>query len=84
MVEECRTLGKVLGTLNSTFIALIPKQEDAATFDDYRLITLCDLIYKLISKTIANKLKGIVSSIISEEHFGFLFIRKIHDALAFA
>jgi hypothetical protein len=40
------------------------------------------LIYKLISKIIANHLKGCLSEIILEEQFGFLFNRQIHNVVA--
>jgi hypothetical protein len=44
-------------------------------------ISLCNLVYKLISKIIANRLKGIMLGALFEEQFGFLFNRKIHDAM---
>jgi hypothetical protein len=42
------------------------------------------LIYELISKIIANKLKGILSGFVSDEQFGFLNNRQIHDAVGIA
>jgi hypothetical protein len=44
-------------------------------------IYLCNLVYKLITKMIPNMLKGILSDVTSEEQFGFLYNRKIHDAM---
>jgi hypothetical protein len=60
-------LEKKLGALNTTFIVLIPKEQSRDTFEDYRPISLCNLIYKLISKIIANILKGIMSCFVIEE-----------------
>jgi hypothetical protein len=81
VIEESRLYRKVLGALNSTFIALIPKKSDPNSFEDFQPISLCNLIYKFIVKVIANRLKGMLSSFISQEQFGFLFNRQIHDVV---
>ena len=39
------------------------------------------MIYKIIAKVISLRIKPILSEIISEEQFGFLFNRKIHDVV---
>jgi hypothetical protein len=70
--------------MNSTFIALIPKKNDPITFEYFIPISLCNLIYKLVSKIIKNRMKQALSKAISEEQFGFLFNRKIHDAVGTA
>jgi len=44
IVEESRFSGKILGSLNATFIALIPKRKDPSSFEDYRLISLCNSV----------------------------------------
>lgn len=48
VVEESRTGGFVLRDFNNTFIALIAKKEEVKTFGDYRPISLCKTIYKII------------------------------------
>jgi hypothetical protein len=60
IVEESRLSRRTLGALNSTLIALILKIQDPSTFEDYRPISLCNLIYKLIAKIIANMIKSIL------------------------
>lgn len=50
VVEESRTFGKVVGAFNSTFLSLIPKKDDPDTFEDFRPISLCNSIYKIIAK----------------------------------
>ena len=50
MVESSRLEGRVLPSLNSTFLALIPKKEKPLTFAEFRPMSLCNLVYKLISK----------------------------------
>jgi len=84
LVEESRTTGHVSGGLNSTFIALIPKISKAISFNDYRPISLCNFLYKIISKIVAERLKPWLSRIISPEQFGFLKDRQIFDAIGAA
>jgi hypothetical protein len=51
--------------LNSKHIALIPKIKSPSKVTDYRPISLCNVLYKLISKVHANRLKKILPIIIS-------------------
>jgi len=69
---------------NYTFIALIPKSDDPQTFNDFRPISLCNCIYKIIAKIIVNHLKPILSKFISHEQFAFLNHRKIHEVVGIA
>ena len=71
-VVECSRLnGRVLPSLNLTFIALIPKKERPLSFDDFRPISLRNLVYKLISTIAALRLKPFLDKYISSQQFGF-------------
>jgi hypothetical protein len=70
--------------LNATFIALIPKSDDPTSMEDFQPISLCNCIYKVVSKFIARRLKTILSEKISKEQFGFLEGRQIHEAIGVA
>jgi hypothetical protein len=67
VVEESRLKGKVNGALNATFIALILKSDKPESFAGFRPISLCNLIYKIISKIIASRIKSYLSKGISKE-----------------
>ena len=82
MVESSRLEGRVLPSLNSTFIALIPKKEKPLTFEDFRPISLCNIVYKLISKIVALRLKPFLDNFISPQQFGFLKTRQIAKPIA--
>jgi hypothetical protein len=55
VVEDSIHSAFVLKALNSTMITLIQKENEARTPDHYRMIALCNVVYKTISKVIANR-----------------------------
>ena len=81
IVEEFRTKKGVLKAFNATFLTLIPKEVGADTLDKFRPIPLCNVIYKIISKVIANRLKPLLPMLISPEQSGFVEGRKILDGV---
>jgi len=66
-VEESIRSGHILGALNATFFALIPKVSKPKYFHDFRPIAHCNFVYKVISKVIASPLKEKLASCISSE-----------------
>lgn len=65
--------------LNETLLVLIPKVKNPTTMDDFRPISLCNVVMKIVTKTLANRLKDILPGLISERQSGFIKGRSISD-----
>lgn len=51
--------------LNVTNIVLIPKAEKPTSFKDLWLVAFCSVVYKIMAKVLANRLKLLLGSLIS-------------------
>ena len=65
-VLDFLNFGLVPPNFNETHIVLIPKVKEPKKVTDSHPISLCNVVYKLASKAIANRLKKILPSIISD------------------
>lgn len=67
-------------TLNATFLVLIPKKGGASDIQDFKLISLVGSLYKLLAKVLVNRLKRVVSKVVSNSPNAFVGGRQIFDA----
>ena len=65
--------------LNSAFVTLLPKREDASSIKDYRPISLVHSFAKLVTKILANRLAGYLNQLVSPNQSAFIKGRFILD-----
>lgn len=58
--------------INRTLITLIPKVDNLSCVSQFRSISLCNVIYKIFSKCLANRMKPIMNSVIAETQSVFV------------
>lgn len=70
--------------LNHTHISLVPKVNSPTSMHEFRPINLCNVLYKLISKVLANRMKGVLSKVISWNQCAFIPSRLITNNIMVA
>jgi hypothetical protein len=76
--------GDIPENWNETWVTLIPKVKNPESMKDLRPISLCNVLYKLISKVLANRLKIILPEIIAPNQSAFIPGRLITDNILLA
>ncbi|EOY25454.1 Uncharacterized protein TCM_026877 [Theobroma cacao] len=70
--------------VTSTTLILLPKKPSASKWSDFRPISLCTVMNKIITKLLSNRLAKILPSIITENQSGFVGGRLISDNILLA
>ncbi|KAL0337746.1 UNVERIFIED_CONTAM: Retrovirus-related Pol polyprotein from type-2 retrotransposable element R2DM [Sesamum calycinum] len=76
--------GRMLRQLNHTIIALVPKSEHSPSVADYRPISCCNVIYKVITKIIADRLSPALEQLIDSSQAAFVGGQNITDSIFLA
>lgn len=82
MFECCKEwlkVGSFPASLNDTNVVLIPKKDNACCMKDLRPIALCNILYKILAKVLANRMKNVLSELINENQSAFMPGRSIID-----
>jgi hypothetical protein len=64
--------GSINPDFNFTYIALIPKTKNPIKVRDFCPISLCNVMYKIILKVIANRLKVVLPHLIFQNQSAFI------------
>ncbi|GAU28464.1 hypothetical protein TSUD_294670 [Trifolium subterraneum] len=73
--------GKLLKGLNSTFITFIPKVDRPQHLNAFRLISPVGSLYQILAKVLANRLQGVIGSVITESQTVFVKDMPILDGI---
>mgnify|MGYP003764177269 CR=1 FL=1 len=58
--------------VNNSFIVLIPKSQSPTSFNHYMHISLCNVVYKIITKPLMSRLRKILHKLISPIQVAFI------------
>ncbi|XP_042029875.1 uncharacterized protein LOC121776773 [Salvia splendens] len=83
-------IGQVFGgaylprSVTATSIVLIPKKPVPESWSDYRPISLCNVVNKIITKIMSKRMTGLLPKIISPNQSGFVKGRLLNDNVLLA
>uniref|UniRef100_A0A803PB82 Reverse transcriptase domain-containing protein n=1 Tax=Cannabis sativa TaxID=3483 RepID=A0A803PB82_CANSA len=72
LVKEFFDHGTMSRQINHTFICLIPKENNASSFDKFRPISLCNFCYKIVARILTDRLKHIMDKLVSPNQSTFI------------
>ncbi|CAN1128733.1 Transposon TX1 uncharacterized 149 kDa protein [Linum perenne] len=70
--------------INSVTLAMVPKRTNASDMKDFRPISCCNVLYKITSKVLANRLCVVLPSTISHSQTTFIKGRNVGDSVLLA
>ena len=83
-VLSCLNSSTISAGLNHNFISLIPKVKSLEFVTEFCPIAFCNILYKLVSKVLANRLKKVLPQIIYESQSAFQSDKFISDNILMA
>lgn len=67
-----------------TLVPFIPKIDTPLTLAHFRAIRLCNVVYKIISKILVNRVKPLLGACVSQSQIAFVPGRQIVDTIIVA
>jgi len=83
-LSEFHRNGQLSKGINCTFVSLIPKVDSPQCVNDFRPISLVGCMYKILAKVLANRLRKVIGSVISNSQSVFVHRRQILDRILVA
>ena len=84
LVADCFRRGRVHSDVNNTLISLIPKIPNPTSLTQFIPISLCNTSYKIISKILVQRLRGLLPELVSPNQVAFIPGRQIQDNIVVA
>ncbi|WOL03910.1 hypothetical protein Cni_G12630 [Canna indica] len=78
-MDEFHRTAQLVEGWNDTLLVMIQKKEKASKVTEFRPIALCNVVYEIVAKTIANRIRPLLGKIISKEQAAFIPGRQLHD-----
>lgn len=75
-MKQIFTFGRMLEYLNRTGVTLISKCGNPDSFSHYRPVSLCNIVYKIVSKTIVARIRPFLPNLVSPLQTAFVPGRK--------
>jgi hypothetical protein len=72
-------LGRLGGSTNSSFLALVPKESIPSSFNRFHPISLYNASYRIMTEIVARRLKNYMHKFILENQGGFMQNQQIID-----
>ena len=76
--------GSMPDYLNRTLILLIPKCQHLETFGSYRPISLCNSVYKIVTKIVVGRIRPLLNKLVSPVQTAFVLGRRGLDNIIIA
>lgn len=83
-VIDCLNQRRMPCGMNDAHITLVPKKALPECMSDLRPIALCNVVYKILAKMLANRFKGVLGDVISDTQSAFIPGRLITDNVLIA
>ncbi|CAN1222018.1 LINE-1 retrotransposable element ORF2 protein [Linum grandiflorum] len=78
-VVNCFRNPELIPAVNDTSIVLIPKVSQPTSMSQFRPISLCSVIYKALTKCLANRIRGLMKKLIGVNQTSFVLGRQISE-----
>ncbi|CAN0841413.1 Transposon TX1 uncharacterized 149 kDa protein [Linum grandiflorum] len=82
--KEWMMKGELPQFVQNTTIVLLPKGDRPQTMKEWRPISLCNVLYRLVAKVLANRLRRVMPALVAEEQAAFVRGRSIVDNILIA
>jgi len=83
-IFDCYQNGKLTKVNYLTFIALIRKLDSHHRLNDFRPISLVGCLYKVLAKVLANRIRQVIGSVVSNSQFALVIGRQILNHILIA